>query len=179
MKEVWKDIRGYEGIYQVSNLGNVKRLFKDGKERLLLGKKDKDGYIVVILSKHQKKKFYRVHRLVAEAFVPNPENKSQINHKDRKKANNVVDLNDLDGETTNLEWVTSSENVMHCYKTGRKTKKRSILQYTKNKEYISRWNSIKDASKSLRISANNISSCCSGRLQSAGGYLWEYAESGV
>lgn len=176
VKEVWKDIEGYEGLYQVSNLGRIRRFFKNGKENILIGSKDKDGYIEVILSRNQKKKQCRLHRLVASAFIPNPENKPQVNHKDRNKQNNVVDLEDLRGKNTNLEWVTGSENTKHCILTGRKIHKKAVLQYTRNMEYITCWESIKEASETLGISNNNICSCCGGRLKTAGGYIWRYKE---
>ncbi len=167
MTEIWKDITGYEGRYQVSNFGRVKRLLKNGNEKFLSGKKDKDGYIEIILSANQRKKYFRLHRLVADAFIPNPENKPQINHKDRNKKNNSV---------ANLEWVTCSENVVHSFETGRKIYKRPIVQYTKNMEVVSYWNSIREAGRSLNIAVNNISSCCGGKLPSAGGYIWRYQE---
>lgn len=167
MTEIWKDISGYEGLYQVSNLGRVKRFFKNGKENFLSGKKDKDGYIEVILSSNQRKKYYRLHRLVADAFVPNLENKPQINHKDRNKQNNYAD---------NLEWVTCSENVSHTFSTGRKIHKRPIIQYTRNMDVVSIWDSIREAGRSLKICEHNINSCCHGRLATAGGYVWRYKE---
>ena len=166
MTEVWKDIPGYEGIYQVSNQGRVKRSFKKG-ERIMSGKKAKDGYIDVILSVNQNKRCYRLHRLVAEAFIPNPNNKPQVNHKDRNKRNN---------EVGNLEWVTGSENVVHAFATGRSVHKRPVVQYTKNMGFVAFWNSIREAGQALRISEHNICSCCNDKLPSAGGYIWRYGE---
>ena len=174
--EVWKDVPCFVGLYQVSNTGKVKRLFKNGHSRILIGKRDKDGYISVILSKGGSKKHCRLHRLVAEAFVPNPENKPQVNHKDRNKRNNVVDVSDLNGGTTNLEWATASENSIHCVVTGRGFRKKSVIQYTRDMEFVSSWDSIADAERTLKISGNNICSCCAGRLRTAGGYVWRYKE---
>lgn len=170
MTEVWKDICGYEGTYQVSNFGRVKRLFRNGKENILSGKKDKDGYIEVILSSNQKKKYYRLHRLVADAFVPNVESKPQINHKDRNKQNNSAN---------NLEWVTGSENILHTFATGRKVRRRPIVQYTRDMTLVSFWDSIREAGKALKIAENNITSCCSGKLPTAGGFIWRYKEADV
>lgn len=164
MTEIWKDVPGYEGIYHVSNLGRVRRTFKNGRSNILRGKKDKDGYIEVILS-NGKKKYVRLHRLVAEVFVPNPENKPQVNHKDRTKHNNVE---------SNLEWATASENTVHAFVTGRNVHKRPIVQYTKNMEIVALWDSIAEASKTLNINNNNICTCCRGSLPSAGGYVWRY-----
>lgn len=106
-QEVWKDIDEYKGLYQISNLGRVKSLKKyAGKslreEKILKTYKDKDGYIKVILCKNNKTRFLSIHRLLAEAFIPNPENLPQINHKDENKENNDID---------NLEWCTCKYNI--------------------------------------------------------------------
>ena len=170
MTEVWKDVLGYEGLYQVSSLGRVKRLHKNGKENILTGKKDKDGYTEIILSKSRKKKYFRLHRIVADAFIPNPANKPQINHKDRDKQNNTV---------ANLEWVTGSENVLHTFATGRRVHKRPVLQYTRNMELVSSWDSIREAGRTLKIAENNINACCHGRFPTAGGFVWRYKECDV
>lgn len=113
MTEIWKDIPNYEGKYQISNFGNVISLNFANKHfpRLLKLKNHKDGYKLVGLSNGQanNKTFFAVHRLVAQAFIPNPENKEQVNHIDGDKSNNKV---------TNLEWVTPKENVIHAFVTG-------------------------------------------------------------
>ena len=128
MEEIWKDIEGYEGIYQVSNLGNVKSLDRTVKytkwqyklckvvecKHLVKGKTmipwlNDTGYLVVDLSSKGKTRSYLVHRLVAQAFIDNPENKPEVNHKDGNRQN---------PEASNLEWVTSSENKIHAYRTG-------------------------------------------------------------
>ena len=114
MEEVWKDIVGYEGLYQVNNLGKIKSLKRVDnnnhivKEKILKGCYDKDGYLKVILY-NGKNKTYRVHRLVAQTFIPNPDNKPQVNH---------ISGNKKDNSIQNLEWVTSKENVNHAWKTG-------------------------------------------------------------
>lgn len=124
MQEIWKDIVGYEGLYQISNLGRIKRLKKlivlqnGGKyyleEKILKPGKNSRGYNLVVI----KGKALRIHRLVAETFIPNPENKQQVNHKDGNKNNNRAE---------NLEWCTCKENVNHAIKIGvfKKTCKRS------------------------------------------------------
>ena len=124
--EVWKDIEGYEGLYQVSTCGNVKSLPKvrrNGtgtyiqKERLLKPSNTSTGYKKVELCKDGKRKGFKVHRLVAIAFIPNPDNKPEVNHIDGNKINNNID---------NLEWVTSSENSVHAYETGLNPNKKEL-----------------------------------------------------
>lgn len=113
MEEIFKDIEGFEGIYKVSNLGNVKSLNYNhtGKSKLLRIHDDNKGYLTVCLFKLRKKKSFTVHRLVASAFIPNPDNKRTVNHKDGVKTNNHID---------NLEWNTYSENIQHAFDTGLK-----------------------------------------------------------
>ena len=111
--EIWKDIAGYEGIYEISSLGNIKSYYaKNGRlvntGRLISGKLDKDGYREVALSKGGHVKYTRVHRLVAEAFIDG-DTSLDVNHKDGNKLNNAVD---------NLEWVTAKENIQHAHDTG-------------------------------------------------------------
>jgi len=119
--ENWKDIEGFERLFQVSNFGRVKRLLKNahakymyankyGDERIMNGYVEKAGYVTQCLSKNDKKKLVRVHRLVALAFIPNPENKRCVNHKDCDKTNNHV---------SNLEWCTHAENMEHMWKNKR------------------------------------------------------------
>ncbi|MBQ9488273.1 MAG: NUMOD4 motif-containing HNH endonuclease [Selenomonadaceae bacterium] len=106
--EIWRDVKDFEGIYQVSNLGRVKSFY--GKEpRILKPGEHWNGYLGVVLFKNDHRKTYSVHRLIAEAFIPNPENKSMVNHKDGNKQNNCLE---------NLEWATRSENVLHAHKIG-------------------------------------------------------------
>lgn len=115
--EIWKDIKGYEGIYQISSLGNVKSLYGwDGhayitREKILHPAPTTTGYYKVKLVKDGHRKDHKIHRLVADAFISNPMNKKQVNHKDGNKLNNDVN---------NLEWCTASENSQHSYQTGLK-----------------------------------------------------------
>ena len=106
MIEVWKDVKGYEGLYKISNRGRIK-----GKFGKFLSGSNSHGYLRVLLYKNSDVKSKSIHRLVAEAFIENTENKPYINHIDGDKTNNVV---------TNLEWCTQLENIQHCIKNGRK-----------------------------------------------------------
>lgn len=111
MIEIWKTIKNYEN-YEISNFGRVRRKFKNGKTHYLKSIKTEKGYLVVILYNNEKKqKKLRIHRLVAQAFIPNIFNKPQVNHIDLDKTNNQVQ---------NLEWVTNQENINHYYKNKNK-----------------------------------------------------------
>lgn len=111
VKEIWKDVAGYEGSYQVSNLGRVKSLprFQVKREIILSDGKDSGGYRIVGLSKNGESKTFTVHRLVAIAFIPNPLSKPTVNHKNSIRSDNRVE---------NLEWCTHSENIKHGFKHG-------------------------------------------------------------
>mgnify|MGYP003428123665 CR=1 FL=1 len=104
MIEVWKDVKGYEGLYKISNLGRVKNKYDNFVKGNVIR-----GYVRISLSKNRNVKTTSIHRLVAEAFIPNPENKPYVNHINCDKTNNVV---------TNLEWCTQLENIQHCIKNG-------------------------------------------------------------
>ena len=164
MIEVFRDIPGYEGLYQVSNLGNVKSLGNGdnknnvGKERMLKLQKDKDGYLTVFLSIHNYKRLHKVHRLVALAFLPNPNNYPQINHKDKNKSNNNVD---------NLEWCTAQYNVDYSVS-------KPVNQYSLDGIYIATYKSIKEASRTTGTDQTGIVQCCKGKLKTSGGFIWKY-----
>lgn len=170
MKEIWKDIKNYENYYQVSNLGRVRsldRIIKDIKsERFYKGKILKLtlcnwGYLTISLKRNSKSKKFLVHRLVAEAFIPNPNNLEVINHKDENKLNNTVD---------NLEWCSLKDNMLYS----KKNNKKSILQYDKNGNFIKIWNSIAEASEHIKISESALSQCLSGKVSSSANYIWRY-----
>lgn len=174
IKEIWKDIPDYEGLYQVSNLGRIKRILflnynsRKRKEKILKKVIDKDGYYKVSLSKNNKVKNYFVHRLVAKAFILNPNNCPIINHKDENKKNNCVN---------NLEWCTIKYNTNYngaTFKRGLK-KRKPILQI-KNNIVIKKWDSATTASKELNISRSSICLCLIKRRHTAGGYNWKYDE---
>ena len=186
MQEIWKDIKGFEGLYKVSNLGKVKRIkrkiknqyiFKGEKDinYILKGNKNQKGYLQVKLFKDDEAKNYLIHRLVAETFIPNPNNYSQINHIDENKQNNCID---------NLEWCTCNYNNNYGTKKQRlklnhnpiiyNYVRKPVIQYDKDMNKIAEFISIIDANKVTKISFSNISSVCSGKRRTAGGYIWKY-----
>ena len=178
MKEIWKDIQGYEGKYQVSNLGNVKSLNYHGtcKERILIPGKTTNGYLFVSLSKNSKVKNFKIHRLAAQAFIENTENLLEVNHIDENKLNNRVD---------NLEWCSHEYNINYGTRSAReletrklkkcKNAERTVLQFTKDGKFVNEYKSISEAERFTEINQGNICSCCKGRrYKTAGGYIWKY-----
>lgn len=177
MKEIWKDIKDYEGYYQVSNLGNVRSIGRmidrrNSQNYFLSSKLLKQfdngcGYKTVCISKSSKPKKMYVHRLVAEAFLINPDNLPEVNHKDENKANNSVD---------NLEWCTPKYNKNY----GNRAKKfgisrgKPVLCVEMGMVYYN----ANEAHRMTGICASSICSCCTGyrNTELAGGYHWKYYE---
>ena len=164
MQEVWKDISGYEGYYQVSNLGRVRNI-KFNRE--LKACFDNYGYLLVVLSKCGKYRTRTVHRLVAETFIPNPDNLPQVNHKNEIKADN---------RSQNLEWCTNLYNNNYGTKKERlaKFRMKRVKQYDRNGNFVKDWDSISMAEKELNIDHSCILRCCKLRQKTAGGFVWRY-----
>ena len=163
--EIWRTIDGFPK-YQVSNLGRVKSQDYNGtkKERILKAVKTKKGYLTVGLYSDKKYHSQQIHRLVALAFVDNPDNEPQVNHIDGNKENN---------NANNLEWCNNKYNQIHAIKNGLRVLK-EIEQYSKDGEYIKTWTSATEASKSLQIDLSHIGNVCKGKRATAGGYVWKY-----
>lgn len=186
--EIWKDVQGYEGLYQVSNLGRVKSLIRGyywQKERILKPRKNHDGYLRFTLCKDGKTKTFYIHRLVAVAFIPNPENKPQIDHINAIKTDNTVN---------NLRWVTAKENVRnplnmvhligknhpmfgkkHSEETKNKMrgKNNPTARKVKNIETKEIFDTVTDAEKKYNLSRGCIK-CAIKRNHKSAGYHWEY-----
>lgn len=172
--ERWKDVKGYEGLYMVSDSGRVMSVGKKSnhKESIILKPSNSLGYRVVSLRKDNKAKIYKVHRLVANAFVDNPSNKKQVNHIDGDKANN---------NAYNLEWVTASENAKHAFKSGLNSPQRGkdnrrsikVTQLTKSGIFVSEFCGMREAERKTGVSRHGISLCARGKAKSAGGYIWK------
>ena len=171
--EIWKDIKDYEGLYQVSNLGRVKSIPRKGTvktERIIAGGFD-GKYTFYALSKNNRRKLILGHRLVAEAFIPNPNNLPQVNHINEIKTDNRVE---------NLEWCDEKYNINYGTGVERRAvqKRKRIMKLTMGNKEICIYNSLTEAAKDSKASAGCISSCCNGRkdYKSAGGFKWKYIE---
>ena len=173
--EIWRDVVGYEDTHQVSNLGRVRvkeRVINTstGKRKYkskLLSIQTSKGYKFVILVVKNNRKTAYIHRLVAEAFIPNPENLPCVNHKDEDKLNNSVD---------NLEWCTVAYNNTYGTRLERvsKTRSKPIIQLSLDGEFIREWNSTKEAAKFIGCCRENINRCLVGVTKTAFGYKWKY-----
>ena len=162
MEEIWRDIKGFEGKYMVSNLGRVKSLNynKTGKEKIMKGVPDGYGYFQLSLCKEGKVKNCRINRLVAQAFIPNPDNLPEVNHKDKIRTNNRVD---------NLEWCTTQYNVEY-------SRAKAVIGINKVSGLILEFPSANEAKRQTGINQSNITQCCKGKVKSAGGHTWFYAD---
>ena len=183
-EEIWKDVVGYEGLYQVSNLGRVKSLPKYHFNRTIILKKwiDKKGYEHISLSKNNNIKHKSVHRLIAETFIPNPENKLEVDHINGIPSDNRV---------VNLRWCTRKENCNfplyrehsskeRCWMYNRKLdlhpRARKVGQYSIGGELIRIWCCCKDACDTLGLSRGAVSQCCNGKRKTHKGFIWKFID---
>lgn len=169
-KEIWRDIEGYEGLYQVSDQGRVKSLKRKGrrKERILKLFYSGAGYLNVCLSDGiGGQKWYYIHRLVGETFLPKPEGNDDINHKDEDKTNN---------NTWNLEWVSRKENCNFGTRNERiaKANSKPVAQYAKNGTFIKAWPSAAEVKRQLGFDKSSITQVANGKRKTANGYVWKY-----
>ena len=187
--EIWKtavyDGEPYEGLYKVSNLGRILSLNyrNTGKAELKKPSDDGYGYLQVQLWKNGKYKMCRVHRLVAETFLPNPDNLPEVNHKDEDKTNNFVFLNEdgtVNKEKSNLEWKSPKDNCNHGTRNERIAKantngklSKRVLQLSLDGELIREWESTKECGRN-GFNQGAVWSCCNGKLPHYKGYIWRY-----
>lgn len=185
--EIWKPVVGFEGVYCVSNLGNIKGVVRSGSTGELLHPQiNNNGYMMVHLYDHPKHKVTTVHRVVAMAFIPNPENKRTVNHIDGNKKNNRAD---------NLEWATHRENHRHAYKAGLKVttdkQKATLSAIGKRTCALNRpkapvimedcnensmyFESAHEAARFVSGDPSTIIRCCKGKKKTYKGYTWKYA----
>ena len=157
-----KDIKGYEGLYAVTSCGKIWSY----RNKRFLKPRNNMGYLIVNLCKDGKVKTCKIHRLVAEAYIPNPDNLPQINHKDENKTNNCLQ---------NLEWCDSKYNMNYGKRNEKASNsiKKPILQYTLNGEFVREWPSATDVGREAQA---NICQCLKGKQKMAYGYLWFYKD---
>ena len=182
-EEIWKDIKGYDGLYQASNLGRIRSLnFKrTGKEKLLKPSLNRNGYQQVKLCKNGKAKRYFVHRLVYEAFNGEIHEGMQVNHKDENPQNNILsNIDTLMTPKENMNWGTRNKRIA-------KALSKHVIQKSLDGKVVKVWSSVMEIQRKLGYNHGSICSCCRGGrydrgiwyyVKSAYGYIWEYEEAG-
>lgn len=161
---MWRAIDGYENIYEISDSGEVRRI---DTGYILKGHINPDGYHRVTLTVSGKSKIFLLHRLIAIAFIPNPYGYPCVNHKDENKSNNSIN---------NLEWCTYRYNLNFGTRNSRanQSRKKPILQFSKDGEFIKEWESVTDLKIATGMDITHVSSCCRGKRKTANGYIWKY-----
>lgn len=170
MEEIWKDIPGYDGLYQVSNLGSVRALNynkRKGRVKMMSKIVGHNGYLYVMLSKNCVYKRFLIHRLVASCFIEKPDGKNEIDHIDGNNQNNVW---------INLRWSSHQENLNNpiTKKRFRDSKVIPVIQSTLDGRFVREWECAKDAERVCGFHSGDISKCCKGKAAHAGGYKWSY-----
>lgn len=170
MVEEWKDIKDYEGLYQVSNLGRVKKLSGvsktwNKKDRILKPGKNKFGYLFVGLCKDRKRKYFQVHRLVLTTFSP-------VSNMDELTVDHVNRI-PTDNRLVNLRWATSKEQ-MYFDDQDFKSHAKKVLQFTKNGQFVKEFESAYEIKRELGYLQSHISQCCNGKRKTAYGYIWSF-----
>ena len=168
--EEWKPIPGYDGMYEVSNWGRVKSYKHNSDGKILSPGKDGRGYHIIALCKDGKRKMCKIHRLVATAFISNPSNLPEVNHKDENRRNNYLG---------NLEWCDHSYNNSYGTKNQRAAEKLSIpvVQLDKEGNLVAEYKSTREAARRTGIAQSNICNCCQHKsYKSAGGFIWIYKD---
>lgn len=178
MREIWKPVLDFEGVYEVSNCGDIRRLAVQGKkgtgnylraEHLVKSRENNKGYPMVDLWMNGKRKQKLVHRLVAEAFIPNPQNLPEVNHKDENPANCNAD---------NLEWCDRIYNMNYgsCAKRIGKANGKPVFQFDLHGNLLRRYESTMQAQRETGICNARISESCTGKREKGGGFIWRYAK---
>ena len=179
MNEIWKNIENYEGLYQVSNLGRVKSLDRidnigrKRKGRILKAQQINSGYLQVPLWKNNKVELKRVHRLVAEAFLDNPDNLPEVNHKNEIKTDNRVENLEFCDSFYNARYETALERRRKA-NTNHPSYSKKVYQYSLDGELIAEYPSTMEVQRQLAFTHTNISKCCLGKCDTRYGYKWSY-----
>lgn len=167
MKEIWKEINLYGTEYLINNMGVIKNKKRD---KILKPYISSGGYEYIKILKQHRHYHIRIHRLVAQTFIPNPNNLPQVNHIDGNKLNNNVE---------NLEWVSCSQNVVHGFKNGlyniKRINKTKVNQYDLQGNFIKTWDSISEIEKEYNVTHTAIRFCCLNKIKTCKGYIWRYA----
>lgn len=193
MVEIWKDVVGYEGLYEVSNFGRVRSRVNNHEvlrtePKMLKLVKNNNGYIRISLCKEGKKVSKAVHRMVAEAFLENPSNLPQVNHKDEDRTNNFIFFDEngtVVPEKSNLEWCDAKHNINWGTRTEKNAMARlnhpkmskKVYQFDLEGNLVKTWPSTYEVERQTGWAEQNISACCLGKYKTAHGFVWRYSES--
>lgn len=164
-KTEWRQVKEHQN-YEVNQFGEIRH---KKRQQILKPRRNPGGYLYVCFKVNGKNTNFAVHRIVANAFIPNPNEKQEVNHKDYDKTNNCV---------ANLEWVSGSENKKHAFQKKENKDKRGkeVAQYSKNGDFIAIYPTISEAAQKTNGSIGAISNCCRGRSKTSGGFRWSFVE---